>query len=349
MAGTNEFKPFATDGAANVLSQAAYAALTSLISNGFQSGVADSAQVNKVLRQATFGTAALGKIIADANLNAVDDGDLATFVSRLLSGIQVGIQGRTRLTAPLTLYVSPSGNDSNSGLNVGSPLLTIQEAFYRLAKNYDLSSYPATIQLADGTYTMGLSIVQSLVGQAGVSGLILNGNSGTPSNVVISTTNADAVSVSAGGAITLSNLKIQTTTSGNGVLISSGGFVTIGSGVVFGACATSHINNTSGQLGCSGNYSIVGSAPVHWKNGDGATTVINGVTITLTGTPAFSSAFAQSYNSSILNVGSITFSGAATGTRYSASMNGVINVNGGGATYLPGSVAGSVATGGQYA
>jgi len=287
-------------------------------------------------------TEEIRKVIVDAGLTP----DAASVV-QLSQAIQSF--GRARLTASLTLYVSPTGSDSNSGLSAGTPLLTIQAAFEKLAKNYDLASNHATIQLADGTYAAGLSMERSIVGQPGVGGLILNGNSGTPSNVIISTTSADAVSVSAGGAITLSNLKIQTTTSGNGILVSSGGFVKLGAGVIFGPCATSHINNTSGQFGSAADYSISGSAPVHWKNGDGATTVINGITVTLSGTPNFSSAFAQSINSSILNVGSITFSGSATGARYSANMNGVINVNGGGATYLPGSVAGSTATGGQYA
>jgi hypothetical protein len=43
------------------------------------------------------------------------------------------------------------------------------------------------------------------------------------------------------------------------------------------------------------------------------------------------------------------FSGAATGPRYSANTNGVVNSFGGGATYFPGNAVGVLATGGQYA
>ena len=46
---------------------------------------------------------------------------------------------------------------------------------------------------------------------------------------------------------------------------------------------------------------------------------------------------------------SITFSGSATGQRYNASQNSVINTYGGGASYFPGNAAGATATGGQYA
>jgi hypothetical protein len=47
-------------------------------------------------------------------------------------------------------------------------------------------------------------------------------------------------------------------------------------------------------------------------------------------------------------VNGITFTGAATGQRYDIRENSVCNVAGGGATYLPGDVAGATATGGQY-
>lgn len=84
MPGTNEFKAFATGGSANVLTPAAYAALTSLISNGFSAGVAPSQQLNTVWRQSSFVSSAIAQLIANANINAVDDGNLTTFVNNLL-------------------------------------------------------------------------------------------------------------------------------------------------------------------------------------------------------------------------------------------------------------------------
>lgn len=87
MPGTNEFKPFATGGGANVLSPAAYAALTSLLANGFSAGVAPSVQLNTVWRQASFVAAAVAQLIADFGPNAVDDGNLTTFVANLKAAI----------------------------------------------------------------------------------------------------------------------------------------------------------------------------------------------------------------------------------------------------------------------
>lgn len=71
-------------------------------------------------------------------------------------------------------------------------------------------------------------------------------------------------------------------------------------------------------------------------------------TITLTGTPAFSTAFAQADQVGNILMNGDTFTGSATGKRYNAVMNGVIQTGAGGANALPGSVAGTTATGGQY-
>lgn len=85
MPGQNDFKAFAAGGGANALTPAAYSALTSLLANGFQAGTASSAQINTVLRQVTSMAAALGKIISDADLDAVDDGNVSALAAALLS------------------------------------------------------------------------------------------------------------------------------------------------------------------------------------------------------------------------------------------------------------------------
>lgn len=81
----------------------------------------------------------------------------------------------------------------------------------------------------------------------------------------------------------------------------------------------------------------------------GGLILVNGQTVTISGTPAFGSAFAFAWRTGTVDAYNNTYSGAATGVRYNANMNGVIVVGGAGATYLPGNSAGSTATGGQYA
>jgi len=75
---TNDFLPFGIGAGANVLSQSDYAALVARLS-GFQSGVANSAQVNKAIRQAAFVAAMIGQFTADYGGDALDNGDLPTF------------------------------------------------------------------------------------------------------------------------------------------------------------------------------------------------------------------------------------------------------------------------------
>ena len=107
-------------------------------------------------------------------------------------------------------------------------------------------------------------------------------------------------------------------------------------------------DDTSGLVAILCNYAISGASPMHWAARSGGVITADARTVTLSGTPAFATAFASNQNATVL-CGAMTFSGSATGVRYSASLNGAINAAGGGANYLPGNAAGSTATGGQYA
>lgn len=86
-AGTNDIKQFAQGGGANVLSQAAYEALVSILSNGYPAGILDSNLLNKTLRQSNFVAAAVAQMVADQGYDVLDDGDLATFAANLTSAL----------------------------------------------------------------------------------------------------------------------------------------------------------------------------------------------------------------------------------------------------------------------
>lgn len=91
MAGTNDFKAFATDANANVTSQEEWETLTAL-KKGFSSGKASSAQVSKALRQPSTMAAVLGQFIANAELDALDDGDVDGLVAKLATAITTNLQ-----------------------------------------------------------------------------------------------------------------------------------------------------------------------------------------------------------------------------------------------------------------
>lgn len=260
--------------------------------------------------------------------------------------------GREILSAARTYYVRTDGSDSNNGLadTSGGAFLTIQKACDTITETLDLASYTVTVQVADGTYT-GAVTLRDCTGRGGFSVAVLQGNSVTPGNVIISTTSANAILSTANATQWLvKDLKVQTTTSGNGLYASVNAYVSF-SNLVFGSCAQSHINAAyGGTAAATGNYSITAAATYHWLTSFGGRIVVNVKTVTITGTPAFSIGFAGATHSSVIYCPSNTFSGSATGKRYAGiASNGIVDTAGGGATYLPGNVSGDApTTGGQY-
>ncbi len=119
-------------------------------------------------------------------------------------------------------------------------------------------------------------------------------------------------------------------------------------GVEFGACGTQVAARLNGVARGYGDYEIVDDAAQHVQADTGGRVDLSGITVTLTGTPAFTT-FANAKRLGSIVADGTTYSGAATGARYSATLNGIIDTNGAGATALPGDSAGATATGGQYA
>lgn len=261
--------------------------------------------------------------------------------------------GREVLTAARTYYVRTDGSDSNTGLvdSAGGAFLTIQKAINVVYGTLDLSGYAVTIDVGNGTYTGAISVTSP---QIGAGAITILGDTTTPSNVVISVTSNTAVRVTGFGTnLNLSGVKIATVTSGSCIYVSSGGVVNITGKCEFGAASggSNHmVTDTQGVINCiSVNYEITGAAGCHMAASQGGQIVVFGNTVTVTGTPAFSVQFARCTSTAFLLALSVTYSGAATGTRYFAGTNAVIDTNGGGASYFPGNAAGSTATGGQYA
>lgn len=83
---TNNFKAFALDPNANVISQADWEALPALLS-GFTSGKASSAQVNKAIRQATTIGALIGQFIANSGVDALDNADVNGLVTKFINAL----------------------------------------------------------------------------------------------------------------------------------------------------------------------------------------------------------------------------------------------------------------------
>ena len=256
---------------------------------------------------------------------------------------------RERLTAARTYYVRTDGSDSNNGLanTSGGAFLTIQKAIDIVAGTLDTAGYEVTIQVADGTYTTPI-IAKVVVGGGAV---VINGNSGTPTNVIINTTSATCFTHTSGQvSYSLRYMKLTTTTSGNCIYCGANSRVYF-SGIDFGAApGSTHIYaEQQGVVQAQATYTISGSAAYHYTAGSQAEIRVTGAawTVTISGSPTFT-AFAYCGALGFLHHNSVTFSGTVTGKRYDVVENGLVKTYGGGASYFPGTVAGTTATGGQY-
>lgn len=288
---------------------------------------------------------ALARPAAASTGQLLSANNLSDLASATTARTNLGV--RDVLTANRTYYVRTDGSNSNNGLanTSGGAFLTIQKAVDTVAA-LDISVYNVTIQLANGTYTGAVTVNAPWIGSGNVT---IVGNTTTPANVIISTTSADCFTAFNGARFTVSGLELRTTTAGYGLNAQNFAIVTVGTSIRFGAVANGHmIAFGQGKIFGRSSYTIAGGAQFHWISNVGGIIDVAGITITLSGTPAFSQQFAHAEGMSYQSIGYSTFSGTATGTRYIAIGGAGIDTAGGGASYLPGSAAGSVTSPGWY-
>ncbi|RVC71289.1 hypothetical protein EN759_00295 [Mesorhizobium sp. M00.F.Ca.ET.038.03.1.1] len=250
-----------------------------------------------------------------------------------------GIPRRETLTGNRTYFVRTDGSDTNNGLanTAGGAFLTLQKAI-NVALTLDLAGFSVTIQMGAGTYTGGVNLAKPFVGGQ----VFVVGDTTTPANVVISTTGNHCFLIDGGGVrLSVAGLKLQTTSIGQALWATNKGQISVDGKMDFGTCAGGHmLADNDGQIQVNTNYNVTGGATKHWWTEAYGLVACVGRTLTITGTPAFSSAFAYAFGGYV-NCPVNTFTGSATGSRYLASLNGVINTNNAGTTYLPGNAAGS--------
>jgi hypothetical protein len=253
---------------------------------------------------------------------------------------------REPLSSARTYYVRTDGNDSNDGLtnDAAGAFLTIQHAVDIVCDTLDLKAQAVVIQVADGAYNSRV-VLKRYVGTGSVT---IRGNTVTPANVSITTSGTNCITtVIQAGIWRIEGFKLSAGGGYYEAIYCQNSAISFGA-LEFGTCVRNHITcEDAGRVSNHGAYSISGGAETHITSQLSAVVNISGA-VMLTGTPAFSYAFAQAYCASTAAFSGVTFTGTATGARYQANANGVVNTFGGGANYLPGNAAGVTATGGQY-
>lgn len=259
-----------------------------------------------------------------------------------------GGSGREVLTADRTYYVRTDGSDSNNGLTntSGGAFLTLQKAL-NVSSALDKNTYSITIQLADGTYSGASTVVTGLGGNGTCT---IQGNVSNAASVVLtSSSGATFLTTDLSTTWNIKNLTISNTGSSYCLRTGNGGSLIIDN-VIFGTATSGYhlASSYGGRIFAASNYTITGGANAHIYSFQGGIVNISGKTVTITGTPAFGTAFILSESISSVVYSSNTFSGTATGSRYNVRKLSLIDVNGASTTYLPGSTSGTTASGGQY-
>lgn len=129
---TNDFKPFATGGGANVISQADYIIATWLATGFPTTGMdktAYSNALNKVWRQSAFMAAMIGQFIeTELAIDVLDDGDLNGKTTNFIAAIQ-------------TMINAVAGNYDPAGAAAAVSALCLKKA----ADLSDLASVPTAL------------------------------------------------------------------------------------------------------------------------------------------------------------------------------------------------------------
>lgn len=141
----NNFKAFALDPNANVMSQADWEALPALLS-GFISGPAKSAQVNKAIRQATTIAALVGQFIANSGADALDNADVnglvTKFTNALIANLRLGA-GAPAIGIP---FFWPSSAMPNTVMTEWSDMVFLKFN----GATFSASTYPKLAQVFPG-------------------------------------------------------------------------------------------------------------------------------------------------------------------------------------------------------
>lgn len=262
-------------------------------------------------------------------------------INRLLPTGQSDI--REKLTANRTYYVRTDGDDSNTGLvnSAAGAFLTIQHAVDVIANTLDIAGKTVTIQIGDGTYVENVTL-RNVVGYASLGNLVIQGNSDTPTNVIISPASGNAIY--GNNISTVWDIKYLKVASPVGINLGNNITVRI-TDVDFGACTSYHIVINNGcQLLVIGNYTISGNSPYHYWTANGGYIECINKTITITSNITVTT-FVRAARYGYINNYGCTFSldgHTVTGGRYYGTQLSLIFTNGGGANYFPGNTSGTV-------
>ncbi|MDK4712981.1 hypothetical protein [Rhizobium sp. CNPSo 4039] len=262
----------------------------------------------------------------------------------------------TPLTQDTTFYIRTDGDDNNSGLTntAAGAFKTLLGAYNKTRARYFANGYTITFQLGiPGAYL-------GMVHDTWPGDITISGDTANRANYQILNVPAQksCVAAFAGKGLTVKGASLIGTPGadqrcawsfGGNLVLSNVDFRSTGAGIL-----TSVLAGNSGSVTLIDEIDVYNATQSFISAQDGAVVYLGSsniaANIVLQSLLSFSIAFASVADSGRLIRRNVTIGGAgATGKRFDVSMNGVIDIAGGGATFFPGDAAGTQASGGQYA
>ena len=121
----NDFLVFGGGAGANVISQVTYSGLAARTA-GFSSGVAQSAQLNKVWRQSSIMSAVLAQFISDrTGLDVLDDGTTATILANLKAAAAAVNGDATKTFSVAAATAAPHAVSHSQAFTVGQVMTSV--------------------------------------------------------------------------------------------------------------------------------------------------------------------------------------------------------------------------------
>lgn len=261
---------------------------------------------------------------------------------------------REVLTTDRTYYVNTTGSDSNDGLTTGTPFLTIQKAVNVASNKLDIGPYTVIIQLSNGSYTGSVDLEGGMLYNS-VYPLKIIGNTSNVNSVIVKGVAGTTPVISVNNPtsnLTISDFQLQGDAAGSHILsVAKSAVLFIGkinfSANIATARQIASYSHASIQNSGSSGYTISTGSTIHIYATQGGLVSITSVPITMSNNPNFT-AYIQSQMGSVVQYNANTFNGSFTGSRYLLLSNSVLFTNGAGETYLPGTIAGTSGSGGQY-
>jgi hypothetical protein len=267
----------------------------------------------------------------------------------------IGLSAVSSLHAPLDYYVNfATGDDNlNDGLSAMSPFQHISRAIAG-ALSFNQNGFSVNIHCADGTWVTGQGVGCPPINGSGVINIYGNVSNPDACSIIVNASPGGSPFVVYGPSYTIAGFRVSNqyanpNDANCGIWSAGPGYVTVGA-LNIGPCLNCGIGCSGGSMSVNGPLIFDGAMP-NGVGSDGGMmqfNQVNPVAVTLRAGTAFSQAFANASRRGLNICWLSTITGTATGPRYLASGNGVVDSGGKSVNFFPGNAPGTLATGGQY-